>query len=79
MVTRLTKVADWGQDRLLHFGFDYSFANPGRGLVQIVSTNELFVGQNPNLGPAGLSVLPIDAVPPFVNTGAVPTDAIQFF
>lgn len=80
LVTRLTKVAaEWGEDRLFHVGFDYSYANPGRGLVQIVSTNEVFVGQNPNLGPAGLSVLPIDAVPPFVNTGVVPTDAIQFF
>ena len=80
LVARLTKVAaEWGEDRLFHVGFDYSYANPGRGLVQIVSTNEVLVGQNPNLGPAGLSVLPIDAVPPFVNTGVVPTDSIQFF
>ena len=80
LTSRVTTIAaEWGDDRLLHLGLDYSYANPGRGFVQIVSTNELFVGQNPNLGPAGLSVLPITAVPPFVNTGVVAADSIQFF
>lgn len=75
MATRLTYVPiDCGDERLVHLGVDYSFNDPGRGLVQYASTNEFFVGQNPTLGPGGLSVLPIVAVPPFVNTGAMPTE-----
>ena len=80
LTTRLTRVAlEWAEDRLFHLGADYSFNNPGGGVVQLVSTNEVFVGQNPNLGPSGLSVLPIVGVPPFVNTGLVPTDNLQLF
>lgn len=72
---RLTYLpVDCGDERLVHLGVDYSFNDPGRGLVQYVSTNEFFVGQNPTLGPGGLSVLPIVGVPPFVNTGAIPTE-----
>ena len=37
----------------------------------------LFVGQNPNLGPAGLSVLPIEGVTPFVNTGELAVEDAQ--
>ena len=77
--TRLTQVAfETGDNRLVHFGFDYSFNDPGRGLIQLVSTNEVFVGQNPNIGPSGLSVLPIVAVPPFVNTGLLAANDVQF-
>ena len=80
LASRLTTIAvDGGEDRLLHFGVDYSFNNPGRGVVQLVNTNELFLGQNPNLGPDGLSVLPIVGVPPFVNTGQIAADSAQFF
>ncbi len=79
MASRLTTVvAEW-ENGLWHAGVDYSYNNPGRGLVQLVSTNELFVGQNPNLGPTGLSVLPIVGVPPFVNTGPIAADTAQFF
>ena len=78
--SRFTKVAlQWAEDRLVHFGFDYSYNDPGRGVIQLVSTNEVFLGQNPNLGPAGLSVLPIVGVTPFVNTGEIATDNAQFF
>ena len=59
-------------------GLDYSYNDPGRGDIQLVSTNEVFVGQNPNLGPAGLSVLPIVGVTPFVNTGVLAADNVQF-
>ncbi len=72
-------LADWGEDRLFHFGLDYSYNDPGRGVVQFVNTNELFLGQNPNLGPAGLSSLPIVGVPPFVNSGPINADSAQFF
>jgi len=66
-------------NRLLHLGVDYSFNDPGRDTIQFVSTNEVFLSQNPNLGPAGLSVLPIIGVTPFVNTGALSADTVQFF
>ena len=80
LTTRLTRVAaEWAENRLFHIGADYSFNNPGGGVVQLVSTNEVFVGQNPNLGPAGLSVLPIVGVPPFVNTGLLATENLQLF
>ncbi len=80
LTTRFTRVPiEWGENRLFHIGADYSLNNPGGGVVQLVTTNEVFVGQNPNLGPPGLSVLPIVGVPPFVNTGPVPTDTFQLF
>ncbi len=80
MATRLTLLPVAGDDeQLVHVGFDYSFNDPGRNLVQYVSSNELVFGQNPNLGPGGLSVLPIVGVPPFVNTGQVPTQNTNIF
>ncbi len=80
MVSRLTAIAaDFGDDRLLHIGVDYSFNDPGRGVVQFVNTNELFLGQNPILGPNGLASLPIVGVPPFVNTGQINAESAQFF
>ncbi|MEL7496039.1 MAG: porin [Planctomycetota bacterium] len=80
LATRWTRVLmKREENRLVHVGFDYSYNDPGRGLVQLVSTNEIFLGQNPNLGPAGLSVLPFVGVTPFVNTGPLATDSAQFF
>ena len=70
---------DCGDERLVHLGMGYSYNDPGRDLLQFASTNEFFVGQNPNLGPGGLSVLPIVAVPPFVNTGPMPTERANLF
>ena len=80
LATRLTQIAlEWGQNRLFHIGVDYSYNDPGRGLIQLVSTNEVFLAQNPNLGPSGLSVLPIVGVTPFVNTGVIQADRLQYF
>ncbi len=80
LAARLTQIAiEWGQNRLFHIGVDYSYNDPGRGLIQLVSTNEVFIAQNPNLGPAGLSVLPIVGVTPFVNTGVISAENVQFF
>lgn len=74
MASRVTYLpVDCGDERLVHVGADYSYNNPGRGFVQYASQDQFFVGQQPALGPAGLSVLPIVGVPPFVNTGAIPT------
>jgi len=60
---------DRGDCGLVHLGFDHSFLQPARDQLQYASQDEVFVGQQPNLGPTGLSVLPIVNVPPFVNTG----------
>ncbi len=77
--TRLTALpVDLG-DRVLHFGVDYSYKEPGRGLVQLANTNEFFLGQNPILGAGGLSVLPLVNVPPFVNTGQIAARREQEF
>ncbi len=80
VATRITALpVDHGDSGLVHVGFDYSYNDPGRDNVQFVSTNEFFVGQNPNLGPSGLSVLPIVAVPLFVNTGDMLTSRTDLF
>lgn len=79
VASRLTTVP-WacGPNQLWHLGVGYSYATPGHSVVQFVSSNELFLGNNPNQGPAGLSVLPIVGVPPFVNTGPLAADGVQF-
>lgn len=86
LATRLTALPiDYGDSGLVHLGFDYSYndpvgfddalkPNPTRGRVQYASTNEFFMGQQPDLGPLGLSVEPIVGVPLFVNTGAMATN-----
>jgi phosphate-selective porin OprO/OprP len=80
MATRLTMLPiDGGDELLVHLGCDYSYHDPGRDLVQYAYTNEFFGGQNPLLGPASLSVLPIDFIPPFVNTGQMPTQRTNLF
>ncbi len=80
LATRLTCLPmTWDDDKHFHLGADYSYNRPGRGVVQIAYFNEYFGGQNPNLGPTSLSVLPIVGVPPFVNTGQVNADSAQFF
>lgn len=72
--TRLTYLPYISCDanELIHVGFDYSYNDAARNVVQYSSQPEIFVGQNPGLGPAGLDKLPIVSVPPFVNTGPMP-------
>ncbi len=70
---------DCGDSRLVHFGLDHSYIDPARDQVQIASQDEVFVGQQPNLGPTGLSVSPIVFVPPFVNTGVFNVDHANLF
>ncbi|MEO8497137.1 MAG: porin [Planctomycetota bacterium] len=80
VATRLTALPiDYGDSGLVHVGFDYSYNDPARNLVQYASQNEFFVGQQPDLGPSGLSVLPIVTVPPFVNTGVMPVSRTNLF
>lgn len=71
---------DDGDDAgVTHVGFGHSYLNPGRDQLQIASQDEVFIGQQPNLGPAGLSVFPIVNVPPFVNTGVFNVEHANLF
>jgi phosphate-selective porin OprO/OprP len=77
---RLTALlVDHGDDAVLHVGLDYSFLDPARDQILIASQDEVFVGQNPTLGPGGLSVLPIVNVPPFVNSGVLNVNHLNLF
>lgn len=78
---RITFLAmDRGDDcGLIHFGIDHSYLDPARNQLQIASQDEVFIGQQPNLGPTSTSVLPIVNVPPFVNTGIFSLDHAQLF
>lgn len=64
---------------LVHLGGDYSFNDPASNTENYGQTNEFFLGQNPAPGRAGLALLPIVAVPPFVSTGAIPTANTSLF
>lgn len=72
-------LVDQGDEHLVHLGVGYSYNDPGRDEVQYATSNEFFVGQNPAIGPGGLNNLPIVAVPPFLNTGLMPTDHTNLF
>ncbi len=65
---------DRGDCDLMHFGFAHSYMDPGRNQLLYASQPEIFVGQQPNLGPGGLAVLPIENVPPFANSGVFNVD-----
>jgi phosphate-selective porin OprO/OprP len=64
-------------DRLVHFGFGYSFVDPSNDLVQIRNQPEIFVAEDGGSGLAPPGVL--SAVPPFVDTGPIPTQNGQVF
>lgn len=68
-----------GDSRLVHLGLGHSFIDPARDQLLYASQNGVFVGQNPNLGPSGLSVLPLVNVPPFVNSGVFDVDHVQLY
>ena len=70
---------DCGDTGLIHLGADYSYLDPARDQLQYASQNEIFVGQNPNFGPGGLSVLPLESVPPFVQSGVFPVESVNLF
>ncbi len=79
--TRLTSLLLHCDDdsRVVHAGFGHSYLDPARNELFIASQDEIFIGQNPNFGPGGLSVLPIVNVPPFVNTGVFNVDHANLF
>jgi phosphate-selective porin OprO/OprP len=74
-----TLLKDYGDTGLIHVGLDHSYLNPARDQLQIASQDEIFVGQQPNFGPNGLSVLPIVGVPPFVNSGLFDVENVNLF
>jgi len=70
---------DCGDSNLIHLGVSHSYINPARDQLQLASQDEVSVGQQPNLGPNGLSVLPIVFVPPFVQSGVFNMDHANLF
>ncbi len=64
-------------DRLVHLGFGYSLVDPSNDLIQYRTQPEIFVGEDggSGLAPPGVP----NAVPPFVNTGPIPTQNAQVF
>jgi phosphate-selective porin OprO/OprP len=70
---------DHGDTGIVHVGVAHSYMQPGRNQLLYASQDEIFVGQQPNLGPSGLSVSPLVGVPPFVNTGVFNVDDVHLF
>lgn len=62
-------------ERLIHLGGGYYYADPSRDVTRFASPPEIQVVDS--LG--GLLPSPAIAVPPFVDTGFVPTDSVQGF
>ncbi len=79
MATRITKVLGDCEDGngLFHLGAGYSFVDPASDLVQYQNQPEVFVSETGGaaLVPAGVPT----NVPPFVNTGLIPTDNVNLF
>lgn len=77
--TRLTRVLASEQQAspLLHFGGGYSFIDPANDVVRYRNQPEVFVGET---GGGGLVPVGVPSnVPPFVDTGLLPTDQVNLF
>lgn len=72
-------LVDRGDCGIVHVGLDHSFLQPARDELRYATQDEIFVGQQPGFGPAGLSVFPIVGVPPFVNTGVFRVENANLF
>lgn len=77
MATRLTGLLchDTKANRLVHVGGAYSFIDPANDLVQYRNQPEVFVGET-----GGAALVPTGVpsnVPPFVDTGLIPTDNVN--
>ncbi|MEZ6153533.1 MAG: hypothetical protein R3C09_25820 [Pirellulaceae bacterium] len=64
---------------MIHLGVGHSYIDPACDQLQLASQDEVTVGQQPNLGPGGLSVFPIVFVPPFVQSGVFNLDHANLF
>ncbi len=79
LATRLTHLLiDNGDGNgLLHIGGGFTFANPANNLVQYRNQPEIFVSET-----GGAAQVPVGvplAVPPFVDTGLIPTQNFSMF
>ncbi len=79
MATRLTALLchDVKANRLFHIGGSYSFLDPANNLIQYRNQPEVFVGET-----GGAALVPIGVpsnVPPFVDTGPIPTNNVNLF
>ncbi|WP_291166545.1 porin [Gimesia sp.] len=79
VATRLTHllIDNGGCDGLLHLGGGFTFANPANNLVQYRNQPEVFVSET-----GGAAQVPVGvplAVPPFVDTGLIPTQNFSLF
>ncbi len=79
LATRLTKllIDNGAGNGLLHIGGGYSFANPANNLVQYRNQPEIFVSET-----GGAALVPVGVpsfVPPFVDTGLIPTQNVNLF
>lgn len=79
VATRLTHLLiDHGDGNgLLHIGGGFTFANPANNLVQYRNQPEVFVSET-----GGAAQVPVGvplAVPPFVDTGLIPTQNFSLF
>lgn len=79
MATRVTSLLyhDTKASHLLHVGGAYCFIDPANNFVQYRNQPEVFVGETGGgaLVPAGVP----SNVPPFVDTGLIPTDNVNLF
>ncbi|QDT93638.1 Porin O precursor [Gimesia algae] len=79
LATRLTKLLiDNGDgDGLFHIGGGFSFGNPANNLLRYRNQPEIFVSET-----GGAALVPIGVptnVPPFVDTGLIPTQKFNLF
>ena len=78
MATRLTKViAEGAGDSVFHVGGAYSFIDPANDAVRYLSQPEFFIAETGGAAfvPAGVPT----TVPPFADTGVIPTNTINLF
>ncbi|HAH45270.1 MAG TPA: porin [Planctomycetaceae bacterium] len=78
LATRATKILidDPAAERLLHIGGGYSFAYPANDLIRYRNQPEIVVSETPGATtPVGV----LDRVPPFVDTGLIPTQNYNLF
>lgn len=76
-IGRLTSVAiDEGDDMLVHVGGAYSFIDPANDAVRYLTQPEFSVSQTGGaLTPIGVP----SSVPPFIDTGVIPTNSANLF
>ena len=78
LATRLTGLLlDNGEQGVLHVGGAYSVIDPANDLVRYLSPPEFFIAETG--GAAFVPATGLTFVPPFVDTGPIPTDVVNLF